>query len=312
MNFKSLLPLLLLLATQPALFGRDVATLMRMGDEALSSGLWETASLHFSECLAAPGLKPDEKSNVAIRLAESWIRDGRTEEALALLKESFVSAHPEVSFWKGQALAGLGRFGEALDVLGPLLEQPTAPFHKEIVFTIANLQLALGKPDAALETLNSLAGKKDAQAAIRARLHQVEILLDLGRATEARETMPATSEIAPQDRPLASFLEAHLLLAEARPAEAMPIFQDLLDQTQGQSLNRRHMAAVGLAASMLALGNPESAASFLLSFIQENPDSPQLGPLFQRLRDAMPQAPAASDPILVKLAEWITPPEFPA
>jgi tetratricopeptide (TPR) repeat protein len=63
---------------------------------------------------------------------------------------------------------------------------------------------------------------------------------------------------------------------------------------------------------MLAMGNSESAASFLLSFIQENPDSPQLGALFQRLRNAMPQAPAASDPILVKLAEWITPPEFPA
>jgi tetratricopeptide (TPR) repeat protein len=312
MNFRSFFSLLLLLATQPALSGRDVALQMRMGDDALAAGLWETASLHFGECLAAPSLKPEEKSSVAIRLAESWIRDGRTEEALALLKESFVSSHPEAPFWKGQALAGLGRVGEALEVLRPLLEEPAVPFQKETAFTIANLQLALGKPDAALETLNFLAGKKDPESAARARLHQVEILLDLGRAPQARETMPVASSIAPRDRPLSSFLEANLLLAEARPADAMAIFQNLLDQPQGQSLNRRHMAAVGLAGSLLAMKNPEGAAAFLLSFIQENPDSPQLGALFQRLRDAMPQVPAASDPILVKLAEWITPPEFPA
>ncbi len=312
MNFRSLFPLLLLLATQPALSGRDVAALMRMGDDALAAGLWETASLHFSECLAAPGLKPEEKSGVAIRLAESWIREGRTEEALALLGESFVSSHPETPFWKGQALVSMGRLGEALDVLRPLLEEPSAPFRKEAAFTIANLQLALGKPDAALETLDLLAVKQDQETAVRARLHQVEILLDLGRAAKAREIMPAASAIGPRDRPLAAFLEAHLLLAEARPAEAMKLFQNLLDQPQGQSLNRRHMAALGLAGSLLEMGSPDGAAAFLLSFIQENPDSPQLGALFKRLRDAMPEAPAASDPVLVKLAEWITPPEFPA
>jgi tetratricopeptide (TPR) repeat protein len=311
MKFRFLLPLLLL-AMHPALPGRDVASLMRMGNDALAAGLWETASLHFGECLSSPGLKPEEKSNVAIRLAESWIRDGRTEEALALLKESFVSSHPEAPFWKGQALAGLGRVSEALDTLQPLLADAAAPFRQETVFTIANLQLALGKPDAALETLGLLSGAKDPETAARSRLHQVEILLDLGRAIEAREAMPAASAIAARDRPLASFLDARLLLAESRPADALAIFQTLLDKPQGQSLNRRHMAAAGLAESMLAMGNTEGAASFLLSFIQENQDSPQLDALFHQLRDAIPQTPAVSDPILVKLAEWITPPEFPA
>jgi tetratricopeptide (TPR) repeat protein len=312
MNFRSLLPLLLLFATQLVLSGRDVAARMRMGDEALAAGLWETAALHFGDCLVDPTIKPEEKSRVAIRLAESWIRDGRNEEALALLGESFVSSHPEAPFWKGQALAGLGRVGEALEILRTLLEDATTPFQKETTFTIANLQLALGKPDAALESLDFLTRKNDPEAANRARLHQVEILLDLGRAADARETMLAASAIASRDRPLASFLEAHLLLAEGRAAEAVIIFQNLLDQPQGQSLNRRHLVAVGFAGSLLAMGNYEGAAAFLLSFIQENPDSPQLGALFQRLRDAMPQAPVASDSILVKLAEWITPPEFPA
>jgi TolA-binding protein len=303
---------MLLLATQPALSGRDLAARIRMGDEALIAGLWETASLHFSDCLADPDLKPEDKAQVAIRLAESWIRDGRTDDALALLGESFVSSHPEASFWKGQALAGLGRVGEALDILRPLLAAPSAPFQKETAFTISNLQLALGKPDAALETLDFLAGKQDPEKAVRTRLHQVEILLELGRFADARKLMPASSGVAPRDLPLASFLEAHLLLAEGLLADSMALFQKLLDQSQTQPLMRRHMAAVGFAESLLAMGDSEGATSFLLAFIQENPDSPKLDALFKCLRDVMPQTPTTSDPILVKLAEWITPPEFPA
>ncbi len=69
---------------------------------------------------------------------------------------------------------------------------------------------------------------------------------------------------------------------------------------------------MGLADTFLARDNPEAAAAFLLSFIQENPDSPELNALFQRLRRAMPGTPSAADPILEKLSEWITPPELPA
>ena len=297
---------------QPVLSGRDIAAQMRLGDEALAAGLWETAAVHFGDCMVDPALKPEEKPRVAICLIESWVREGRMQEALTLLGESFVSSHPQAPFWKGQALAGMGRIGDALEVLRPILEMPDPPFLKETAFAIANLELALGKPDAALEILNFLAKKSNQEIAAQAHLHQVEILLDLNRASQAREIMPAASQIAPRDRPLASFLEAHLLLAEARPADAMVIFRRLLDQPRGQTHARRHMAAVGFAASLLAMGNPGDAAAFLLSFIQENPDSPQLAALFQRLLEALPQNPTVSDPILINLAEWITPPEFPA
>jgi TolA-binding protein len=311
MNFRSLFPLMLL-ATQSALPGRDADARMRLGEDALAAGLWEMAALHFDECLAQPSLKPEDKSRVAIRLAESWIRDGKMTEALTLLGESFASSDPQAPFWKAQALAGLGRFGEALDVLSPLLQNPAAPFQRETGFTITNLQLALGKPEAALETLDFLAHGPDVVLSAKARLHQVEILLDLGHTAKARETIPAAASIHTENRPLATFLEAQLLLAEGRPADAAAVFQTLIDQPQGQSSEHYHLAAVGLADAFLARKNPDAAASFLLPFIQEHPDSPRLDALFQRLRDAMPAAPAASDPILAKLAEWITPPEFPA
>ncbi|RPJ35390.1 MAG: hypothetical protein EHM17_02870 [Verrucomicrobiaceae bacterium] len=311
MNFRSIFPLMLL-AMQSALPGRDAGARMRLGDEALAAGLWEMAALHFDECLAENSLKPEEKSGVAIRLAEAWIRDGKPAEALALLGESFVSSHPEAPFWKGQALAGLGRFGEALDVLAPLLQDRASPFPSEAAFTVTNLQLALGKPESAMETLDFLASKADAALAAKARLHQVEILLDARKTAKARKIMPDAAAFATADRSLAALLEAQLLLAEGRPADAASVFQSLIDQLQGQSLERHHLAAVGLADTFLARKNPDAASAFLLAFIQANPDSPCLDALFQRLLDAMPASPAVSDPILAKLTEWITPPEFPA
>ena len=305
--------LLMLLALRAVLPGQESDALMRKGDEALASGLWEMAALHFSDCLARRNLSANEKSRVAIRLAEAWIREGKPAEALALLDQSIVSQHPEVPFWKGQALARLGRFTEALGAFSPMLENPAAPHRNETAFTMESLQLALGQPDAALATLATLAHTPDDESLTeKARLHQVEILLDLGRSAEARKTMPAASSIRPGDRPLATFLEAHLLLSEGHPADAATIFQTLVDQPQGQSLLHYHAAAIGLADSLIARKSPEAAANFLLSFIQDHPDSPLLQQLFKHLLDGLPDTPAPTDAVLERLAQWITPSDLTA
>jgi tetratricopeptide (TPR) repeat protein len=207
MNFRSLSPLLLL-ATQSALPGWDAGLRMRHGDEALAAGLWEMAALHFEECLTDPSLKRQDHARVAIRLAEAWIRDSKAAEALALLGESFVSGHPEAPFWKGQALAGLGRYGEAVDLLSQHFAQPGASWRSETAFTLVNLQLALEKPDAALEILHSLAPGAENALSAKIRLHLVEILLDLGRADEARKTMATATVVSPTDHALGTFLEA--------------------------------------------------------------------------------------------------------
>jgi tetratricopeptide (TPR) repeat protein len=312
MKSRSVFPFILLVL-QSVLSGQDIAALMRKGDDALASGLWEMAALHFSDCLAHRDLRAEDKSQVAIRLAESWIRDGKPAEALALLNQSLVAQHPEVPFWKGQALAGLGHFSEALAAFKPLLANPAAPHRNETGFTMASLQWALGQPADALATLSTLADTPDDKAlTAKAQLHQVEILLDLGRSNDARKTMPATSSIRPGELPLATFLEAHLLLAEDQAAEATVRFQTLVDQPQGQSLFHHHAAAIGLADALLARKSPEAASNFLLSFIQDHPDSPLLQPMFKRLLDGLPDTPTATDPVLERLAQWISPSELTA
>lgn len=303
MTLRVSLPLALL-ALQAPLLGQDTVLWLRQGDDALASGLWEVAAHHFDQCLARKNLGAAEKSTVALRLAEAWVRGGRAKEALDLLGRSFVPKSPESTFWRGQALLVLGRFAEAAETLAPLADNPEFPHHAEAVFTYANLQLALGAPDLALASLDKLA---DSPQSVKARLRQVEILLDQGESAEARRRMPAGESVGESEKPLAAFLDARLLLEEGRAADAAAAFQNLVDQPTSLGSRRYHAAAVGLADALAATRATDAAAGFLLSFIQEHPDSPQLAAMFDRLLDLLPQKPTANDPILDRLSQWIPP-----
>ncbi len=303
---------ILLLASPCALHGQGLAGLQEKGDDALASGLWEVAELRFRECLADPALTADEKTKFALRLAESLIRAGKPAEAVELLNLSFVSKHPESLFWKAQAVAGLGRFTEAVEIFSQLLNDSKASHRAEAGFSKASLQLSLGKTDSALETLSLLATDPNLETANRARLIEVEILLDLDRPTDARKLMPTTADVAVPDRPLAAFLEANLLLTEHRFPEAAAAFQVLVSQPQGQSIGHYHAAAIGLADATQAQGDSEGASKSLLTFIQDHSDSPALEAMFKRLQQWLPAVPTTTDPVLEQLDKWITQPEPPA
>jgi TolA-binding protein len=273
--------------------------------------LWEVAELHFRECLADPSLTGESKSTIVVRLAESLIRAGNPTEALELLGQAVVAKNPETPFWKAQALAGQNHFSEAAGMFSELLANPGSPHRTETGFTLASLQLALGQADAALDSLATILPEADAATQAEIQLYRVEILLDLKRAADARQAMPSAQAIAVADRPLAAFLEAQLLLHEGRPADAEAGFQALVNHPQGQSLTRHHLAAIGLADAIAAQGNPDAAAKSLLAFLEEHTDSPVLDAIFQRLLQWLPKKPAATDPILERVGQWITPPVLP-
>jgi tetratricopeptide (TPR) repeat protein len=73
-------------------------------------------------------------------------------------------------------------------------------------------------------------------------------------------------------------------------------------------LQRHQRAAVGKADALAAIGDKESATEFLLSFIQSNPDTFLLDPMFSRIIDWLPvEILSAEHPTLVRLAEWSAP-----
>ncbi len=278
------------------------------GNDALSAGLWEVAELHFKASLKDPSLSPEARSQAAVHLAESLIRSGNPDEALELLALSYVAKNPEASFWKAHALAGKNRFKEAADLFANSLADPAAPYRIEAGLTQASLLLVLGQADAALDVLTALMKGADSAKLVEIQLDQVEILLDLGRSADARNAMPKPESIADSDRALAGFLEAQLLLEEGKNKEAEAAFQTLINQPEGQSLSRYHLAALGLADAIHAQEKSEIATRSLLTFLQDHQESPALEAIFKRLLEWLPEKLTATDPVLDQLTKWITPP----
>lgn len=297
---------LFLLMQASAVRGQGAADHLAKGDAALADGLWEIAEVHFRENLADPSLTPEAKAESGIRLAESMVRAGNSAAALELLGQSFLTKHPETPFWKAQALAGQHRFAEACELLGKQLADPASPHLAESCFTRASLLLALDKPEEALEALSVLLAEAEPPVSSRAALNQVEILIDLGRADQARRAMPAKETVAPEDTPLAAFLDAQLLLKEGKFPEAEAAFQELVNQPQGQTTRMSHAVTVGLADALQAAGKTDAAARSLIALVEEHPDSPALDAVFSRLTNWMPAKPTATDPILERITGWIT------
>ncbi|WAC18657.1 tetratricopeptide repeat protein [Luteolibacter sp. SL250] len=301
------LPLFLLLTISPL---SDAAGQegdeFRYGESALADGLWDVAALHFERLLATSDLEPEAKIRVAYRLAEAWIRNGEPAKAMDLLSQSFVAGDPSVHFWKGQALAGLGRLNEAEEELA----KATIPGHAftvEATLTRAALMLSLNQPEEALAGLRELAASADPAVSFEAKIRQTGILLDLRRVEEARRTMPPLDGLPARKAQEASYLEARLLLAENKPAEAAERFFTLMNQRSGQSLVHHHAAVLGYADSLAARDKKTEASDALLAFIQANPASPLLPEAFSRLIAWLPSEPPVTHPVLVRLEEWATP-----
>lgn len=306
------LSLLLLASLATSLSGGEPADRLQRGEEALAAGLWEIAASHYEAALSSPSLDESAQAAATLRLAEALLRDGRPSETLELLGQPTAAAHPETALWKGLAMAAIGKTAEAIGILTPLTADPQVPFHAEAVFTIANLQLAQGDRAAALYTLGLLNDSDDSALASKARLREVEVLLDAGRISEARAALPATASVSPWDAASQAFLEAMILLRENRATDAAALFRSLIERPQGQSLERFNLAATGLAGALLAAGEANQAAAFIISFLQDHPSSPQLDGLFHMLQQAAARSPETSRVVLDALAAWTPQSDIPA
>ncbi|MBK1880778.1 tetratricopeptide repeat protein [Luteolibacter pohnpeiensis] len=280
---------------------------LKLGEQALASGLWEIAASHFRDAREADGLNESQKSKITLHLAESLIRSDRPKEAETLLEPLANSGVPGANYWLGEAFAGQGEFSKAANLLSEVALDEASPYRVEAAFSAANLLLSLNQSQQALEILRPFFDASDPLASAQARLRSVEILLDQGNVREARKWMPAEENIVTAEREHARFLDASLSLAEKDADSAAAKFSALLARTEGQTLLRHQAAALGLADAQAMRNDQEAATTTLLDFIQQHKDSTLLQQAFERLLKWLPQNPSPSDPIIVRLAQWIPP-----
>ncbi|MGA0844954.1 MAG: tetratricopeptide repeat protein [Luteolibacter sp.] len=280
---------------------------VREGDQAMASGLWEVAAKHYERALSDSSMAEQQQADVRIALAEAKLRDGRPYEALALLDSASVSSHPRARFWRAQALAASGKNDEAIAQLSQVAEDPQVPIDAEAVFTLANLHLAEGDSAAAIESLRRLSSSSDPLVVTRSRIRQVEIFLDLGQLDEAGEILNGLEDVDESMLPSLDFLRATWSLRSGDPAAAIPIFRKRVEQAQGMTLRRYHLAACGLAESLIADGKPSEAVTFIISFLRKHASSDCMAWLFELLKRAASADEAAAKLVLESLAAWIPP-----
>ncbi len=296
----------------PLLHAEEIAELrISAAERAMENDLWDVATSKLERAAEEPNLSPETSARINIMLAESFIRSNQPNKALTLLDQPLLAELPETPFWRGLALAGIGRFGEAVESLSLVTAQPTHPFIREAVLTTASLQLSLGRSDKSIETLKLLQSSSKLSDRIESSIHRMEILIDLGQFENARALYPSDQEIPKDLQPTAKFIDATLTLAEGKPDRAATLFTELLENPEGQSVTRYNLAAIGKADALTAQDKPELATQSLLTFIDENPSSSSLEPMFRRIIDSFPEKILSADhPTLNQLKEWhpATPP----
>lgn len=280
----------------------DIPT-YKLGLDALSGRLWEVAASRFEAALETEELPPEFRAPILLRLAEARIRGNQAELALKTLEDEALAEHPDRAFWQAQALAGSGRFLEAIEALRAI--ENSEKFRTEIALTQALLERAVGDPRAALATLDSILAKPKPPAT--ASLLKAEILLAEGRAEAALKALPSINKLGAADSRAAELLKARALLAEDKADQAIPVFAKLTESPENQTLTNHHRAFIGLAEARLKQGSSEAAADGLLAFIQQNPSSPLLDEAFDVLLACLPEQAAPNDPILSRLREWAPP-----
>jgi tetratricopeptide (TPR) repeat protein len=296
---------LLLLCCHFAIAGQFVP-LFQSAERAMADGLWDVAALRLGEAGTAQDAPDERLQEVQILLGECLVRGNRPEDALEVLGRSIVRDHPETPFWIGQAMAGKGRFTDAVDALLPVAADPSNPLQSEAAFTAANLQLSLDHPEKALGILSSLFDSTIPADSVGSRLRGIAILLDLGRNVEAREVFPKPDTVPPALVRYANLLEGYLLLSEGNPSAAQKVFSSLLADPQGQGIGRFNLAAIGMADAIAAQGDNAAAIESLFTFIQARPNTSRLAPMFRRINSWLPEKILTVDhPALVRLAGWL-------
>lgn len=196
--------------------------------------------------------------------AVAW---GRWQEVLDLTTQLEGSKIPpeELAFHRAKALSGLGRFDEGLAVVAPFGDGTTIPQWMYYSRLSDVYRVARRINDAQMSLDRSLELAPD----------NPTVMIDVGLSDtrhgrdpqRARDLLKRAREHALSDVlvPFASRLEGQILLAEARPAEAIPLLEDALRRLSafrhaspliGNSIDYTE-AAVALAHA--AAGHPDVA-----------------------------------------------------
>lgn len=274
---------------------------------ALAEGLPGVAAPQLREILAGDPA-PETRRAAQLALARASVAGGRPKEALALLDKAGLR-EPPGQFWRGRALAQLGRWPEAL--LAYQIAENDPALSDDARFGRGEALDALGREGEAAGVFEKLAIHPRLGAA--ARLRQAGIALAGGRLEETARLLTPANGAAPENRPEdaeRACLVGRLRLAEGKPAAAAEVFSAAVSQLSGISERVLVDDYRGWAQACLAQGQTGAAEDVLESFVDKFPGLPALPAMIGWLESLYARQLPPDD--LADLRRWSADPAAPA
>ena len=258
----------------------DFTTELDAARAPLAEGVPEVAALRLRTMLTRR-LKPEEWRTTAEALGAALVLSKQPKEALAILSDGRLRDRSTTKFWRGQALASLERWNEALPLYREVGSDSQTPLRTRALLGAAEALRALNDRDGALRQLLGLFGDKT--FGVEARLRSAELYLDKNDPVSARrlldETQPASSAQKKERR----ILRGRMELLERNPERALAAFQPLLKKPENASHSIVIAALCGVADAHLQARTPELGDDVLEDFIDRQPSDADIDVVFAKL-----------------------------
>lgn len=255
--------------------GATESAVLSAARRALDESIPQVAMQKVRTFLDGGDVPADERRAATLLLAEALLASDQHAAALTAIRPLSVGGDAEAQLLHAHILAGVGRWAEALPLYRGLSATPAARLGE------AESLQALGRMADAVKVLAPYLQEHPEN--VSARLRLADLCIEAGEVAKARDELLAAQPSAPRDVEWRSYIEARLLLAEERPAEALGVFEDLTREPVGLPDSLLAAAALGNAEARIALRGYEEADAPLEDFIGRYPESAYLEPVFQRL-----------------------------
>jgi TolA-binding protein len=223
----------------------------------------------------ADGIKAKEK------LAEALIAAERSAEALRLLEEPVLRDSTSGKLLRAQALAGLNRYGEALQLYREIANDNSLPQRAAAAYGTAEMLRALERTDEAARAYRAL--ENDPRFGISAHLREAELLIVKQESAMAKRVLDGTQPKIATDKRQKRLLHARIELLNHRPEKAIGLLDSLVKKPEGASRETTIAALFALADAHLEMNTPEAGDDYLEDFIDRHPIDPALPQVFAKL-----------------------------
>ncbi|MGH8092658.1 MAG: tetratricopeptide repeat protein [Chthoniobacterales bacterium] len=234
------------------------------------------------QALLAQSPPAAEQDMARRRLVEALVRAGRPAEALELFSSApGLTNDLEATFWRAQALAGLGRWTEALPFYEKVAADAESPTRNEAIFGETEALRALGQKDEAARLLSSL--ENAPRWSTRAKLDLAQLLIERGDLGAADRLLRVTKPQLVTERAERRFLFGRLNLAQGHPERAIETLAVILKNPEGVSHPLLVATLFALADAHTQTHTPETGDDALEEFIDHHPNDIALPEIFARL-----------------------------